>query len=355
MIAIYDPNGLHFYLNDWTGSRRVQTDYEGVVEQTCTNQPYGNGQTCSATPSEELYAGLERDSAAGLDNAVYRSYASAFGRWLTPDPYDGSYDASNPQSLNRYAYVGNNPLTMTDPSGLDSVYGCQTIYVSGTSLSVLGGTDVAACAISVVESVSAFARISDELRPIEKALSPIAEALPGLGELAGAADLFYEFGKSFGWWGGSSFHGNAAASQSGKNVLSIGSVNAPGPPGTSQSLPGANSKFDPTDPSYQLAVALGKNGAYTINDPRFVAGFYAASFTVASGAFVATDLAAGADGSLLFGRGYYGWTGFLNGNAPWGSAIRVGFGWNGAQQVFRIAGNLISGNGHIDIWPPSAW
>jgi hypothetical protein len=42
LVATYDPNGLHFYLADWTGSRRVQTDYEGVVEQTCTNLPYGH-------------------------------------------------------------------------------------------------------------------------------------------------------------------------------------------------------------------------------------------------------------------------------------------------------------------------
>jgi hypothetical protein len=38
---------------------------------------------------------------------------------MSPDPYDGSMDLSNPQSLNRYAYVGNMPLTLTDPSGLD--------------------------------------------------------------------------------------------------------------------------------------------------------------------------------------------------------------------------------------------
>lgn len=31
---------------------------------------------------------------------------------------DGSYDATNPQSLNRYSYVLNNPLEMVDPSGL---------------------------------------------------------------------------------------------------------------------------------------------------------------------------------------------------------------------------------------------
>jgi hypothetical protein len=36
---------------------------------------------------------------------------------MSPDPYDGSYDATNPQSLNRYTYVLNNPLAFTDPSG----------------------------------------------------------------------------------------------------------------------------------------------------------------------------------------------------------------------------------------------
>ena len=39
------------------------------------------------------------------------------GRWTAPDPYNGSYDLANPQSLNRYAYVNNNPLGFVDPSG----------------------------------------------------------------------------------------------------------------------------------------------------------------------------------------------------------------------------------------------
>jgi hypothetical protein len=37
---------------------------------------------------------------------------------MSPDPYNGSYDLGNPQSFNRYAYVGNNPLSFTDPLGL---------------------------------------------------------------------------------------------------------------------------------------------------------------------------------------------------------------------------------------------
>src|SRR3989442_872619 len=43
-------------------------------------------------------------------------YSSGEGRWLSPDPIGG--DISNPQSLNRYAYVLNNPTSLIDPLGL---------------------------------------------------------------------------------------------------------------------------------------------------------------------------------------------------------------------------------------------
>jgi len=51
------------------------------------------------------------------------------GRWISPDPAGlAAVDPSNPQSWNRYAYVGNNPLSMIDPLGLN---GC-TVNPSGS-------------------------------------------------------------------------------------------------------------------------------------------------------------------------------------------------------------------------------
>jgi hypothetical protein len=44
-----------------------------------------------------------------------RVYDPELGRFLSADPF--VQDASNAQSWNRYAYVLNNPLSMTDPSG----------------------------------------------------------------------------------------------------------------------------------------------------------------------------------------------------------------------------------------------
>jgi hypothetical protein len=42
-------------------------------------------------------------------------YESNLGRWMTPDPVAG--DVTNPQSLNRYTYVLNNPVNLVDPLG----------------------------------------------------------------------------------------------------------------------------------------------------------------------------------------------------------------------------------------------
>src|SRR5208337_2161773 len=47
---------------------------------------------------------------------LFRLYSEGLGRWLSPDPLAG--DITNPQSLNRYPYVLNNPTTLTDPFGL---------------------------------------------------------------------------------------------------------------------------------------------------------------------------------------------------------------------------------------------
>jgi RHS repeat-associated protein len=110
---------LHFYLDDPLGSRRVQTDYAGVVEKTCQSLPFGDGETCLATPTEHHFTGKERDSESGNDYFGARYYASSIGRWVSPDPTGLALaEAENPQSLNLYAYVNNNPISMKDPDGL---------------------------------------------------------------------------------------------------------------------------------------------------------------------------------------------------------------------------------------------
>jgi RHS repeat-associated protein len=65
----------------------------------------------------QKFTSQERDSETGLDYMHARYFASAQGRFSSADSVAGSI--GNPQSLNRYAYVGNNPLNFSDPTGHD--------------------------------------------------------------------------------------------------------------------------------------------------------------------------------------------------------------------------------------------
>ncbi|MFP5230551.1 MAG: RHS repeat-associated core domain-containing protein, partial [Acidobacteriota bacterium] len=52
-----------------------------------------------------------------------RYYASTMGRWLSPDPSGLELaDPENPQGLNLYSYVLNNPLGFIDPDGMECVW-----------------------------------------------------------------------------------------------------------------------------------------------------------------------------------------------------------------------------------------
>jgi RHS repeat-associated protein len=56
------------------------------------------------------------DTNTNTNPTMFRFYSQNLGRWHSPDPMGG--DITNPQSLNRYAYVLNNPTSLTDPLGL---------------------------------------------------------------------------------------------------------------------------------------------------------------------------------------------------------------------------------------------
>ena len=109
-----------YRLLDHEGSLVATTDGSGNVTGTNLLTPYGQSMT-SNTSDPYVYTGLDQDTINSSDHAWYRNYSTEQSRWLSPDPYNGSYDLMNPQSFNRYMYVNGNPLGFTDPSGLAGV------------------------------------------------------------------------------------------------------------------------------------------------------------------------------------------------------------------------------------------
>lgn len=72
--------------------------------------------------SHYKFTGKEHDSESGLDYFGARYFGSNLGRFMTPDwsakPQGVPYAVlDDPQSLNLYAYVRNNPLNRTDADG----------------------------------------------------------------------------------------------------------------------------------------------------------------------------------------------------------------------------------------------
>jgi RHS repeat-associated protein len=129
--ATYDALGLHFHFADPLGSRRVQTSAIGLIEENIQSLPFGNGLTeivpptapaTAADATEHHFTGKERDAESGNDYFGARYYASSMGRFMSPDwsakeepvPYA---KLDNPQTLNLYAYVGNNPMIHIDADG----------------------------------------------------------------------------------------------------------------------------------------------------------------------------------------------------------------------------------------------
>jgi RHS repeat-associated protein len=124
-----------YLLADWLGGLRMWKDQSGNTDLTCENFPFGDGKTCQGGFSTTWGVfGDENDSEDNTYHTDARQHSPTQGRWLTPDPAGlAAMDLTNPQTWNRYAYVTNNPVSMTDPTGLDDEGGG-----SGTS----GGEDV---------------------------------------------------------------------------------------------------------------------------------------------------------------------------------------------------------------------
>jgi RHS repeat-associated protein len=122
-IARRDANGtVHYYFADHLGSASVITDASGTVQKEADYYPYGGEIAVSGSDANHYkFTGKERDE-TGLDEFGARYYSSAMGRFMTADwgaiPMAVPYAVlGNPQTLNLYSYVENNPATGTDPDG----------------------------------------------------------------------------------------------------------------------------------------------------------------------------------------------------------------------------------------------
>jgi RHS repeat-associated protein len=112
---------LSCLLTDQLGTATVAVDLG--KEQAATRRafkPYGEirGTKPSVWPDRHSYLGVGiDDSNTGLTHLGAREYDQDTGRFLSADPV---FDITDPLQMNGYAYANDNPVTRSDPTGLES-------------------------------------------------------------------------------------------------------------------------------------------------------------------------------------------------------------------------------------------
>jgi RHS repeat-associated protein len=115
--------GVFYYFSDNLKTASVITDSAGTIKAESDYYPWGGELQFTNNDSNDYkFTGKKRDTETGLDYFGARYYSNGLGRWVSADwsatPLPVPYaDFNNPQTLNLYGYMWNNPLGGTDKDG----------------------------------------------------------------------------------------------------------------------------------------------------------------------------------------------------------------------------------------------
>ncbi len=167
LVATVEDDATNTIHTDHLGGTNAATNEDGDVVQTLSYYPFGDqrvSDTYSSFDEKRKFTGHEYDDDTELTYANARYYGQAIGRWMSQDPAFlavGTSDLadivrsqeddentrdkaalreylSNPQNLNSYSYVNNNPLKYNDPEG-KFLKKLVAKYGGGAVGAVLGG------------------------------------------------------------------------------------------------------------------------------------------------------------------------------------------------------------------------
>ena len=133
-LAMREGSSLYYLLGDHLGSTSLVTDPGGVILSAARYDPWGELRVVSG-PSQTRYGYTGQRAEKGLGLYFYgaRWYDPQLSRFLSADSIIPQQQGV--QAWDRFAYVSNNPLKYTDPSGHQA-----TDIGSGSSSGTGGGT-----------------------------------------------------------------------------------------------------------------------------------------------------------------------------------------------------------------------
>jgi RHS repeat-associated protein len=195
--AAANPN---YYVEDLLGTSRVMTTNTGAVCYDADFYPFGGERTpyTNTCPQNYKFEGKERDTETGNDDFGARYYSNRFGRWLSADwsavPVAVPYaNLTNPQTLNLYAMVADDPESFADLDGH-----CCWDEVKGAAIGIWNVAS--GVAVSTYETAKAYANALDKGGEPGLAVAAISNAVDTLesakDSVTTAADAYSSKGAS---------------------------------------------------------------------------------------------------------------------------------------------------------------
>lgn len=118
------PGDLTFQVADPHGTAHVSLDATTLAPVYRYEMPYGEhrGQAPTTWPNERGFLNKPTDDDTGLTSVGARDYDPTTGRFLSVDPV---LDTTSAAQMLGYSYANNNPVTYSDPTGLQFMPGGQ--------------------------------------------------------------------------------------------------------------------------------------------------------------------------------------------------------------------------------------
>ena len=165
LISQNQSGNYSFYLVDGLGSTRILTNAIGNITDTYNYEAFGNLISSTGnTINNYRYAGEQYDSNLSQYYLRARYYDPSEGRFTARDPFAGFL--TQPLSLAKYSYTYNNPVNLTDPSGMyvclaeeSNVLAIQAELIATEATAIATTTSLGTTGVITTEAIAADAAL----------------------------------------------------------------------------------------------------------------------------------------------------------------------------------------------------
>jgi len=185
--------GVEFLITDDQNSVELTVRSGGSTpQQERAYDPYGQKRSEDELATDRGWIGQIEDDRTGLNYLNARYYDPTMGRFLSPDPL---LDMARPQTVNAYAYSMNNPMTFSDPGGMDPGW-AHDRDPTNDCVECLSGSYLPSRSVDELELFAA----EEEVREHDVRVSMIAARNPDLSlEQAEAWAYYFEYVQASSW------------------------------------------------------------------------------------------------------------------------------------------------------------